>query len=236
MSDSLQADTLVKTPAEVASLAALRDATGETDGVMERHCIRCFLLCDLLAEKHNADLDREVTLCAAFLHDIGLYDSVSEGGVYTDEGGEFARKLGIEHGWDDLRADLCAEACAKHHSIRTQWEQGAEVETLRLADRIEVYGGIPKGGLTPRPDQGRLRQGLARRLLRRALAHRRPEPHAPAHPDRQDLQAVAMGRLDNPRTRCSSGSTPPSASTSGCGRRTSRARSPMRVRWIAPAF
>ena len=148
MSDSLQADTLVQTPAEVASLAALREATGETDGAMERHCIRCFLLCELLAEKHNADLDREVTLVAAILHDIGLYDSVSEGGVYTDEGGEFARNLGIEHGWEPHRADLCAEACAKHHSIRTQWEQGAEVETLRLADRIEVFGGLARGGLS----------------------------------------------------------------------------------------
>jgi HD domain len=147
MTDSLQADTLIETHAEVASLAALREATGETDGVMERHCIRCFLLCELLAEKHNADLDREVALCAAFLHDIGLYDSVSEGGVYTDEGGEFARKLGLAHGWEPNRADLCAEACAKHHSIRTQWEQGAEVETLRLADRIEVSGGLSRGGL-----------------------------------------------------------------------------------------
>jgi len=144
---SLQAETFIETPAEQASLAALRDATGETDGVMERHCLRCFRLCELLAEKHNADLDRQVMLCAAILHDIGLYDAVSEGGVYTDEGGEFARKLGIEHGWDARRADLCAEACARHHSIKPQWDLGAEVETLRLADRIEVSGGLAKGGL-----------------------------------------------------------------------------------------
>ena len=145
---SFHAETLVETPAEIASLAALRDATGETDGPMEGHTVRCFLLCNLLAEKHNADLDREVMLCACFLHDIGLYDQVSEGGVYTDEGGEFARKLGLEHGWDERRADLCATACANHHAVRSQWEQGAEVEVLRVADRIEVSGGLSRGGLS----------------------------------------------------------------------------------------
>src|SRR5687768_5276088 len=143
-----RADELAQTPAEKASLAALRDATGETDGIMERHTVRCFLLCELLDRQNNADLDREVTLCASFLHDIGLYDKVSEGGVYTDEGGAFARELGREHGWDERRADLCAEACARHHSVRKQWEQGAEVECLRLADRIEVSGGLSRAGLS----------------------------------------------------------------------------------------
>lgn len=144
---TLQAETLVSTPAEQASIEALREVTGETDGVMERHCLRCFRLCELLAVKHNADLDREVMLCAAILHDIGLYDKVSEGGVYTDEGAEVARQLGTEHGWEARRADLCAEACAKHHSIKPQWELGAEVEVLRLADRIEVSGGLSRAGL-----------------------------------------------------------------------------------------
>jgi hypothetical protein len=141
------ADALVQTPVEKAALAALRDATGETDGAMERHCVRCFRLSEMLAAKHNADLDREVMLVAAFLHDVGLYDKVSDGGVYTEEGGEFARALGIEHGWDARRADLCAMACAMHHSITSKWEEGAEVEVLRLADRIEVYAGHPRSGL-----------------------------------------------------------------------------------------
>ena len=142
------ADDLAQTPAEKASLAALRDAAEETDGVMERHTVRCFLLCNLLAAKHNADLDREVILCASFLHDIGLYPKVSDRGVYTDEGGEFARKLCLEHGWDERRANLCAEACARHHAVRSQWEQGAEVECLRVADRIEVSGALSRGGLS----------------------------------------------------------------------------------------
>ena len=142
------AETLVSTPAEVRALAALRGATGEVDGVMERHCLRCFELCRRIAAKRGAELDLEVLLCAAILHDIGLYEAVSEGGVYTDEGAELARSIGLEAGWEPARADLCAEACARHHSITPKWEAGAEVETLRLADRIEVSGGLFRGGLS----------------------------------------------------------------------------------------
>lgn len=142
------AEALARTPAEVRSLAALRAATGEVDGTMERHCLRCFELSKRIAAKRGAELDLEVMLCAAILHDIGLYEAVSDGGVYTDEGAELARKIGLEAGWDQARSDLCAEACARHHSITSKWESGAEVETLRLADRIEVSGGLSRGGLS----------------------------------------------------------------------------------------
>lgn len=143
----MSAEELIRTDTERLCLEALREAAVETDGPMERHCFRVFLLCEMLADKHNADLDREVTLCAALLHDIGLYDSVSDGGVYTEEGGDLARSIALEAGWDQPRAELCAEACARHHSTRAQWDLGAEVEVLRLADRIDVIG-FPRAGLS----------------------------------------------------------------------------------------
>lgn len=141
------AESLVDTQMERDCLVALRGASGEADGVMERHCVRCFLLSERLARHHLTKLDREVALCASLLHDIGLYDAVSEGGVYTDEGGALARSMALAAGWQPARAELCAEACARHHSLRPQWRLGAEVETLRLADRIEVTGGLVRGGL-----------------------------------------------------------------------------------------
>lgn len=145
---SALADTLVTTDAERASLSALRDATGETAGVMEGHCLRCFRLAMLLGDVNGVELDREVMLCASFLHDIGLYDAVSEGGVYTDEGAELAMRLAKRAGWTDDRARLCADACAWHHALTRQWDRGPEVEVLRLADRIEVLGGHARSGLT----------------------------------------------------------------------------------------
>lgn len=151
---AIVAESLLTTDAETRALRALRDASGEMDGVMERHCVRCFLLCEKLATRHGADLDREVSLVAAFLHDIGLYDSVTDGGVYTEEGAALARELGLAAGWDERRAGLCADACAHHHSLRAKWDLGPEVETLRLADRIEVSGGLIRSGL----DRGQLRE------------------------------------------------------------------------------
>lgn len=142
------ADSLATTDAETRALRALREASGETDGVMERHCVRCFLLCEKLARREGHELDREVTLCAALLHDIGVYESVTHGGVYTEEGAEVARGLALDAGWDERRAALCADACAYHHSVRSKREHGFEVEAMRLADRIEVFGGLFKSGLT----------------------------------------------------------------------------------------
>ena len=141
------ADELVETTLERRCLDELRRASGETDGPMERHCVRCFLFVEQLAERRRVAIDREVSLCAAFIHDGGLYDAISQGGVYTDDGGAYIERLFLEAGAAPERARLAAEACAQHHALRDQSGRGAEVELLRLADRIEVSGGLVKAGL-----------------------------------------------------------------------------------------
>jgi hypothetical protein len=45
-----QADELVRTEAEAAALKALRVATGETDGGMERHTVRQYLIAGRTAD------------------------------------------------------------------------------------------------------------------------------------------------------------------------------------------
>jgi hypothetical protein len=143
-----RADELSETTLERRCLAELRDACGETAGPMERHCVRCFLFVERLADRRELVIDREVALCAAFLHDIGIYPSRSQGGVYTDESGELAKRLFDEAGADAERAQLAADACTYHHARSSQLERGAEVELLRLADQIEVFGGLRRHGLS----------------------------------------------------------------------------------------
>ena len=142
------ADELARTPLEQRCLAELRDACGETEGPMERHCVRVFRFVELLAEHRGLEIDREVAVCASFLHDVGIYPSRSHGGVYTDESGELALRLFDEAGADAARGKLAADACAYHHARRSQLERGAEVELLRLADQIEVFGGLRRHGLS----------------------------------------------------------------------------------------
>jgi hypothetical protein len=154
---SVVAPDLVQTQLEERFLEVLREASGELDGPMERHGIRCFLLVHRLAERRGLEVDREVALCAALVHDIGLYPSVSHGGVYTEEGGELAAQLFLDDAAGEERARLVADACSYHHAIRDQSARGAEVELLRLADRIELSA-------------GRLRAGLSREEVRYVFA------------------------------------------------------------------
>jgi hypothetical protein len=136
---------------------------------MERHCVRCFVFVEKLAAKRGVEIDREVALCAAILHDVGLYPSVTHGGVYTDEGGELARDIFLEAGASAERAQLCADACAYHHALRDQSPRGVEVELLRVADRLEVSGGLVRGGLS-RAEVREVFAAHSRKGLYRAIA------------------------------------------------------------------
>ena len=87
------AEDLARTEAESAALARLREITGESGGPMERHGLRVFLIADRLATARDRTVDRELLLIAGLLHDIGLYDEASHGGVYVREGAEFTAEL-----------------------------------------------------------------------------------------------------------------------------------------------
>lgn len=141
-------DERASTDAERYALSELRRVTGGSGGVMEHHALRIALLCDRLAAKRGVKVDAEVVNVAALLHDIGLYDGPSRGGVYTRDGALFARELLDGFGWSAARVDLCAEAIDRHHELRSQAKRGEEVEIVRLADRVDVGGGLVRAGLS----------------------------------------------------------------------------------------
>jgi len=148
-SAQVTADDLVRSEAEQAALAGLREVTGEPGGPMERHSMRCFLVAERMAADRDLMVDHEVLLVAGLLHDIGLYDGASEGGVYTTDGAHFAeRLLAGRPGWDPGRTQLCRDAIERHHEIRSQWQDGAEVELIRRADMVEVSAGIVSFGVS----------------------------------------------------------------------------------------
>ena len=142
------AEDLARTDSELAALERLRDITGETGGPMERHGLRVFLIADRLATARGAKVDREVLLIAGLLHDVGLYDEASHGGVYVREGAEFTAELLRARGWDEERIRLCFDAIERHHEVRSQWDRGAEVELIRRADLIDVSSGLVRFGLS----------------------------------------------------------------------------------------
>jgi HD domain len=172
-------DELAVTPAERDALGRLRDATGGRDGPMELHCLRARHIAAELAARRGWAIDGEVLTVAAILHDIGLYPAVSRGGVYTADGAALAREMLPAYGWAPERIELCAIAIDHHHELRNQLRRGPEVEALRLADLVELSGGLLTFGLDRRwlreLDRDVPRTGLVGELLRevgRALRER----------------------------------------------------------------
>src|SRR3954470_22438978 len=122
------ADELVCTEAEAAALEALRAATGETDGGMERHTVRQYLIAERIADVRSIPYDRELLLCASFLHDAGLYGPASTGDVYIKDFARYARRTLEPFGWPDERLRVCLDACEQHHALTTRWWMATEVE------------------------------------------------------------------------------------------------------------
>jgi hypothetical protein len=166
-------EAIAVTAAETRCLEALRDACGMVDGPIERHSRRVFLLVEQLAGER--EIDRELLGCACWLHDIGLYPSVSTREAYPADGARLAGELLSD--WEPARLRRCAEAIELHHEPRSQADKGLEVELLRVADRIEVSQGLLRAGL-PRATVKRIRREVPVRgfvpEVVRGLARQRP--------------------------------------------------------------
>ena len=151
-----RADELVCTEAEAVALEALRTATGETDGHMERHTVRQYLIAERLADTRGLAYDREVLLCASFLHDAGLYGPASSGDVYIKDSARYARRTLEPLGWPEERLRVCIDACEQHHALTSRWWMPNEVELVRRSDLVEVLPEL-------------VRFGIPRSWLKRAL-------------------------------------------------------------------
>jgi HD domain len=172
-------DPLATTPAARTALERLRDVSG-TGGPMERHSLRCLQIAAEISRSRGWEVDSEVLLIAAILHDIGLYRTVATTDAYTADGAALARRLLTEDGWPSPRIELCATAIDRHHELRRQLECGPEVESLRLADLVDLTAGVFSAGLNRAWLRNLMRSvprdGLARELAREVGRAARERP------------------------------------------------------------
>ena len=136
------ADDLVRTDAERECLAEVRRLTGGAGRPLENHHVRVFRVAERLAERRGLKVDREVLLCAAHLHDAGLYPGAATDASYVEDGARLAERLLQAHDWPRGRLRRCADAIERHHELRPQWKRGVEVELLRRADLVDISGGL----------------------------------------------------------------------------------------------
>lgn len=136
------ADELSRTHAERACLGEVRRLAGAAGGPLESHNVRAFLIAERLADQRGLKVDREVLLCAAHLHDAGLYPDVATDASYVEDGGLLAERLLAPYDWPPARLKRCRDAIERHHELRPQWKRGVEVELLRRADLVDVLGGL----------------------------------------------------------------------------------------------
>ena len=141
------ADDLICTESEAVALEALRTATGEVDGDMERHTVRQYLIAERLADDRGIAYDREVLLCASFLHDAGMYDPASSGDVYIKDSARYARRTLAPLGWPEERLRTCVDACEQHHALTSRWWMPNEVELVRRSDLVEVFPELVRFGI-----------------------------------------------------------------------------------------
>ena len=114
---------------------------------MEYHCARTFLIAEELARRGGQDVDRELMLCAAWLHDAGLYPGAATKDTYVKDGRHLAERTLAGHGWPAERLTRLGDAIEYHHELRSQWDRGVEVELMRRADLVEVSQTLVRFGL-----------------------------------------------------------------------------------------
>ena len=105
---------------------------------MECHTVRQYLIAERLADSRGIANDREVLLCATFLHDSGLYGPASSGDVYIKDSARYARRTLEPLGWPEERLRVCIDACEQHHALTSRWWMPNEVELVRRSDLVEV--------------------------------------------------------------------------------------------------
>ncbi len=132
---------------------------------MERHGLRVYEIALELARGRGIDVDRELLLCVAWLHDAGLYPGAASSDTYVVDGRRLLERVVAPFGWPAERVTLAGDAVERHHDLRPQWSRGNEVELTRRADLVDVSGGIVRFGL----DRVWLRE-LATRVPRTGLA------------------------------------------------------------------
>jgi hypothetical protein len=133
---------------------------------LDRHCQRLAAFTLALAEIEGVDLDPELVVATAWLHDIGLLVRLEGTRNYLDRGLRFVEPLVDSWGLEPRQRRIFEEMMLYNHSLRPVAGVCGEAELMRRAVQVEhslgavthglerrrvraVFDRYPRRGLTP---------------------------------------------------------------------------------------
>ncbi|MGW1617290.1 HD domain-containing protein [Streptomyces sp. NPDC002285] len=107
------------------------------------HCLRSWLLGDLIAQLDQIAFDPELLYIACLLHDLALTEShrpTARDRCFAVHGGTVARDLLADWGAEPAFAEQVAEAITLHMNAQVPVGRGAEAHLLHDAAHLDVVG------------------------------------------------------------------------------------------------
>ena len=90
----------------------------------------------LLNVEEDAGIPKDVVYGAALLHDTGRYKQYADGTPHEDAGGEFARLILPECGYNEEEISCIIGAIASHRGSSEKTREGVLAELLYRADKM----------------------------------------------------------------------------------------------------
>ncbi len=107
------------------------------------HCLRAYFWARLL-DSDSRPFDDEALFVALMLHDWGLTERWRLQGrtheCFTTVGAKAVVELAVRHQWDDIRANLAANAITLHLNVTVGDEHGKEAQMVRAGAGGDVAG------------------------------------------------------------------------------------------------
>ncbi|MBV9387094.1 MAG: HD domain-containing protein [Chroococcidiopsidaceae cyanobacterium CP_BM_ER_R8_30] len=112
------------------------------------HCIRTFLFANLIGQRQEMKIDRELLYLGAIMHDLGLTKRFDGNQRYEVDGANAARSFLLQHGLPRDKAEVVWDAIALHTSNGIASCKQPEIALVQIGASMDV-GGFRQEDLEP---------------------------------------------------------------------------------------
>jgi hypothetical protein len=108
------------------------------------HCLRSYAWGTILAQRDGLEHDAELLYVTCLLHDLGVTDhyrdTVAGQACFAATAATVARGWSQEHGWQEPRRTVLADAICQHLNPQVRPEHGIEAHLMQAGAGLDVVG------------------------------------------------------------------------------------------------